>query len=65
MPQSFGKKSNSSSKSSSSNKDWDELRAFMPTSFGKQDKKKDLSSVFDTTKRQVRIELFYKICFFL
>lgn len=57
LPKSFGQKSNSANQSSNNNKtdsSWDDLRAFMPTSFGKQEKKKDMSSVFETTKRQVK-----------
>ena len=33
--------------------DWDALRAFMPTSFGKQTKEKNDNQEFEKTKREV------------
>ncbi|KAI9473559.1 MAG: WD40-repeat-containing domain protein [Benjaminiella poitrasii] len=48
---SSSKKSESSTKKSSET-DWDALRAFMPTSFGKQEKKKDMTFEFEKTKRE-------------
>lgn len=50
LPKSFGQKSKTNS-NASKDTDWDALRAFMPTSFGKQEKKKDLNQEFDKTKR--------------
>jgi WD40 repeat protein len=51
LPKSFGQKSKTNS-TASNDTDWDALRAFMPTSFGKQEKKKDLNEEFDKTKRE-------------
>lgn len=33
--------------------DWDALRNFLPTSFGKQEEKKDFTQEFEKTKREV------------
>jgi hypothetical protein len=54
LPKSFGQKSKSAASSAkSSETDWDALRAFMPTSFGKQSKQNDISQEFEKTKRDV------------
>jgi len=57
LPTSFGKKTKSASaapaKTGEDDTDWDALRSFMPTSFGKQEKKKNVTSVFEKTKREV------------
>lgn len=56
LPKSFGQKSKnnngSSNKKDAAETDWDALRAFMPTSFGKQEQKKDVSFEFEKTKRE-------------
>lgn len=57
LPTSFGKKAKSAPKSqasASNDTDWDALRSFMPMSFGKQEKKKDTSAIFEKTKREVK-----------
>ncbi|KAI8374471.1 WD40-repeat-containing domain protein [Radiomyces spectabilis] len=52
LPQSFGqKKGQASSKSKAGNDELDALSAFLPTSFGKQSKKNDITAEFDKTKR--------------
>jgi hypothetical protein len=57
LPTSFGKKAKSATAAPATaiggDTDWDALRSFMPTSFGKQDKKKNVSSIFEKTKREV------------
>lgn len=56
LPKSFGQKSKGSTtdkSTKSSDTDWDALRAFMPTSFGKQQKKNDVTEEFEKTKREV------------
>lgn len=40
--------------------DWDALRAFMPTSFGKQAKTSNLNQEFEKTKREAKIQSSYK-----
>ncbi|CAO3620363.1 unnamed protein product [Mucor hiemalis] len=55
LPKSFGQKSKGSTadkSTKSSDTDWDALRAFMPTSFGKQQKKNDVTEEFEKTKRE-------------
>ncbi|KAI8327414.1 WD40-repeat-containing domain protein [Choanephora cucurbitarum] len=47
LPKSFGQKP----KTDNNTADWDALRAFMPTSFGKQEKKRNLDEEFVKTKR--------------
>ena len=49
LPKSFGQKP----KTDNNTADWDALRAFMPTSFGKQEKKRNLDEEFVKTKRNV------------
>jgi hypothetical protein len=60
LPKSFGQNSKGSSasatKKNNEETDWDALRAFMPTSFGKQSKSNDLSQEFEKTKREVKIK---------
>jgi hypothetical protein len=53
LPKSFGQKSKGAASANNSETDWDALRAFMPTSFGKQSKQKDTSEEFEKTKRDV------------
>ncbi|KAF7732493.1 hypothetical protein EC973_003238 [Apophysomyces ossiformis] len=55
LPSSFGSKkapSTEKTASSTNNSDWDALKSFLPTSFGKQEKKKDMTKEFEKTKRQ-------------
>ncbi|CEP18475.1 hypothetical protein [Parasitella parasitica] len=54
LPKSFGQKpkSNNGKEKDATETDWDALRAFMPTSFGKQQEKKDAFSEFEKTKRE-------------
>lgn len=57
LPASFGKKTKTVSKAlattNEGDTDWDALRSFMPTSFGKQEKKKNTAAFFEKTKREV------------
>ncbi|KAI8990292.1 WD40-repeat-containing domain protein [Pilobolus umbonatus] len=43
---------NSSTQNKTNEFDWDSFRSFMPTSFGKQQVKKDISKEFEKTKRE-------------
>ncbi|KAI8098356.1 WD40-repeat-containing domain protein [Gilbertella persicaria] len=54
LPKSFGQKSKPE-KINEPN-DWDALRAFMPTSFGKQQQKRDLTEDYNKTKRETTKE---------
>lgn len=62
LPASFGKKTKSAPKAPAANDvadtDWDALRSFMPTSFGKQEKKKNTAAIFEKTKREVSAQYF-------
>ncbi|KAK4516370.1 uncharacterized protein ATC70_011341 [Mucor velutinosus] len=54
LPKSLGQKSKNSNSNSTAaaDADWDALRAFMPSSFGKQEQKKDVSFEYEKTKRE-------------
>lgn len=47
------KKMSSGKKSGSDSADWDALREFLPTSFGKKEERQDFTKEFEKTKREV------------
>lgn len=53
----FFLKKMSSKKNGSDAPEWDALRSFLPTSFGKKETKHDFSQEFEKTKRQVIITI--------